>query len=61
MPLPDNLVSMSLFIADRVETLVGIWGIGLQPTGEKDPFGLAARGIGSHQRFRIAGRHIPRA
>ncbi|MCJ7837678.1 MAG: glycine--tRNA ligase subunit beta, partial [Burkholderiales bacterium] len=27
---PANLVSMSLFIADRVETLVGIWGIGLK-------------------------------
>jgi glycyl-tRNA synthetase beta chain len=37
---PENLVSQSLFIADRAETLVGIWGVGLQPTGDKDPFGL---------------------
>ncbi|HEX7437082.1 MAG TPA: glycine--tRNA ligase subunit beta [Caldimonas sp.] len=35
-----NLVGVSLLIADRVETLVGIWGIGLKPTGEKDPFAL---------------------
>ena len=36
----DNLVSACLTIADRVETLVGIWGIGLKPSGEKDPFAL---------------------
>ena len=33
---PLNLVGEALLIADRVETLVGIWGIGLKPTGEKD-------------------------
>ena len=36
----NNLVSVSLVVADRVETLIGIWGIGLKPTGEKDPFAL---------------------
>ena len=36
----NNLVSVCLTIADRVETLVGIWGIGLKPSGEKDPFAL---------------------
>ncbi|HEX7439552.1 MAG TPA: glycine--tRNA ligase subunit beta [Caldimonas sp.] len=35
-----SLVGVALLIADRVETLVGIWGIGLKPTGEKDPFAL---------------------
>ena len=35
-----NLVAVSLLIADRAETLVGIWGIGLKPTGEKDPYAL---------------------
>ena len=35
-----NLVSASLVLADRAETLVGIWAIGLKPTGEKDPFAL---------------------
>ena len=35
-----NPVGEALLIADRVETLVGIWGIGLKPTGEKDPFAL---------------------
>jgi glycyl-tRNA synthetase beta chain len=35
-----NLVGEALLLADRVETLVGIWGIGLKPTGDKDPFAL---------------------
>jgi glycyl-tRNA synthetase beta chain len=52
---PDNLVGMSLFIADRVETLVGIWGIGLQPTGDKDPFGLRRAALGIISAFELAG------
>jgi glycyl-tRNA synthetase beta chain len=36
----SNPVSAALVLADRAETLVGIWGIGLKPTGEKDPFAL---------------------
>jgi glycyl-tRNA synthetase beta chain len=35
-----------LFIAERAETLVGIWGIGLAPTGERDPFGLRRAALG---------------
>ncbi len=37
---PGDSVRDALMIADRVETLVGIWGIGLKPTGDKDPFAL---------------------
>ena len=37
---PANHISEVLQIADRLETLVGIWGIGLKPTGDKDPFAL---------------------
>ena len=36
----ESLVGEALLIADRAETLVGIWGVGLKPTGEKDPFAL---------------------
>jgi glycyl-tRNA synthetase beta chain len=50
-----NLVSLSLFLADRVETLVGIWGIGLQPTGDKDPFGLRRAALGIISAFEAAG------
>ena len=52
---PDNLVSVSLFVADRIETIVGIWGIGLQPTGEKDPFGLRRAALGLISAFETMG------
>jgi glycyl-tRNA synthetase beta chain len=52
---PDNLVSLCLYLADRVETLVGIWGIGLQPTGDKDPFGLRRAALGIISAFELAG------
>ena len=41
-----QLTSAILFMADRAETLVGIWGIGLAPTGERDPFGLRRAALG---------------
>ena len=52
---PANLVSMCLFVADRTETLVGIWGIGLQPTGDKDPFGLRRAALGLISAFVLLG------
>lgn len=42
----NNLTSVTLFIADRVETLIGIWGIGLLPTGERDPYALRRAALG---------------
>lgn len=42
----ENLVGESLLLADRIETLVGIWGIGLKPTGDKDPFALRRHALG---------------
>jgi glycyl-tRNA synthetase beta chain len=33
-------------LADKLETLVGIWAIGLQPTGDKDPFALRRHALG---------------
>jgi len=41
-----TLVSAILFIAERAEILVGIWGIGLVPTGERDPYGLRRAALG---------------
>lgn len=43
---PDDLTATVLFMAERAETLVGIWGIGLAPTGERDPFGLRRAALG---------------
>ncbi|MDK4539946.1 glycine--tRNA ligase subunit beta, partial [Kingella kingae] len=33
-------------LADKLETLVGIWGIGLIPTGDKDPYALRRAALG---------------
>ena len=38
--LPSNDVSAVVALADRLDSLVGIFGIGEQPTGSKDPFAL---------------------
>ena len=56
----DTLVAAILFIAERIDTLVGIWGIGLQPSGERDPFGLrrAALGIISAVEQLAAGNYL---
>jgi glycyl-tRNA synthetase beta chain len=52
---PENLVSVALDIADRTETLVGIWGIGLKPTGEKDPYALRRHSLSLIGRFELLG------
>lgn len=44
--LPIGDVSIALALADKLETLVGIWGVGQQPTGDKDPFGLRRAALG---------------
>lgn len=44
--LPRGQVGMVVALADKLETLVGIWGIGLQPTGDKDPFALRRHALG---------------
>jgi glycyl-tRNA synthetase beta chain len=44
--LPAGDVSIALALADKLETLVGIWGVGQQPTGDKDPFGLRRAALG---------------
>lgn len=42
----ENLIATILFLAERAETLVGIWGIGLAPTGERDPYALRRAALG---------------
>jgi glycyl-tRNA synthetase beta chain len=44
--LPDEAVGACVALADKLDTLVGIWGIGLQPTGDRDPFGLRRAALG---------------
>ncbi len=44
--LPQTKVGQTLAIADRMDTLVGIFGIGQAPTGAKDPFALRRAALG---------------
>lgn len=41
-----TMTAAVLFVAERAETLVGIWSIGLAPTGERDPYGLRRAALG---------------
>lgn len=43
--LPTTPAGITLAIADRVDTLVGMFGIGKVPTGEKDPFALRRQAL----------------
>jgi glycyl-tRNA synthetase beta chain len=38
--LPRNQVGIAVALADKLETLVGLFGVGEKPTGDKDPFAL---------------------
>ncbi|WP_047486633.1 glycine--tRNA ligase subunit beta [Terriglobus sp. TAA 43] len=45
--IPSTVEGQLLSIADKADTIAGMFGLGMQPTGSKDPFGLrrAANGI----------------
>ena len=44
--LPQGLVGTVVALADKLETLVGMFGIGNLPTGDKDPFALRRHALG---------------
>jgi glycyl-tRNA synthetase beta chain len=44
--LPRNQVGVVVALADKLETLVGMFGIGNVPTGDKDPFALRRHALG---------------
>jgi glycyl-tRNA synthetase beta chain len=44
--LPSTMTGTVVALADKLETLVGIWGIGLAPTGDRDPFALRRHALG---------------
>ncbi len=44
--LPESLVACALAIADKMDTLAGIFGIGQHPKGDKDPFALRRAALG---------------
>ena len=44
--LPQGGLACAVALADKLETLLGIYGIGQVPTGDKDPFGLRRQALG---------------
>ncbi|RZI45138.1 glycine--tRNA ligase subunit beta [Candidatus Finniella inopinata] len=43
---PTAPLSIELALADKVDTLIGFLGVGIKPTGSKDPFGLRRAALG---------------
>jgi glycyl-tRNA synthetase beta chain len=44
--LPQSAVAQALAIADKIDTITGIYGVGQLPTGDKDPFALRRAALG---------------
>ena len=44
--LPDSNIGRALALADKLDSLVGFFGIGQVPTGDRDPFGLRRAALG---------------
>ncbi len=52
--LPETKTGIAISLAEKIDTLVGIFGIGLKPTGDKDPFALRRAALGA---LRILREH----
>ncbi|MBI5910129.1 MAG: glycine--tRNA ligase subunit beta [Betaproteobacteria bacterium] len=44
--LPVNNIALALALADKLETLAGMFGVGQEPSGDKDPFALRRHALG---------------
>jgi len=44
--VPQTKIGLAVALADRLDSLVGLFAVGLAPTGAKDPFGLRRAAIG---------------
>jgi len=44
--LPGSLPGLVVGVADRLDTLAGLFAVGMEPTGARDPFGLRRTAIG---------------
>jgi len=53
--LPENAVALAVALADKFEALAGLFSIGQQPTGDKDPFALRRSALGAI-RILVEGR-----
>ncbi|MES9815411.1 MAG: glycine--tRNA ligase subunit beta [Candidatus Thiodiazotropha sp.] len=52
--LPQTKTGIAISLAEKLDTLIGIFGIGLKPTGDKDPFALRRTALGA---LRIIREH----
>ncbi|HEC05790.1 MAG TPA: glycine--tRNA ligase subunit beta [Thiolapillus brandeum] len=52
--LPQTSTGIALALAEKTDTLCGIFGIGMKPTGDKDPFALRRAALGA---LRIIREH----
>jgi len=57
--LPASKVGLCVALADKLETLVGLFGIGEKPTGERDPFGLRRHALGVLRMLMERGLPLP--
>ncbi len=61
--LPETDTGAIVGIADRIDTIVGCFGIGLIPTGSEDPYGLRRDALGIiqvilHKNYRVSLNHL---
>jgi glycyl-tRNA synthetase beta chain len=52
--LPQTPTGIAISLAEKLDTLVGIFGIGMRPTGDRDPFALRRAALGA---LRILREH----
>jgi len=52
--LPQSSTGIAISLAERIDSLVGIFGVGLRPSGDKDPFALRRAALGA---LRILREH----
>jgi len=45
--LPKSPTGIAISLSEKIDTLVGIFGIGMKPTGDKDPFALRRAALGA--------------
>ncbi len=57
--LPTTLTGIAISLADRMDSLVGIFAIGQRPTGDKDPFALRRAALGALRIMREHSLDIP--
>jgi len=57
--LPASPVGVCVALADKLETLVGLFGVGERPTGEKDPYALRRHALGVLRMLMEGGWALP--